>query len=111
MVDNLLKQSLTVTRKSGTVTDSYGNTRQATSSSSTVLGFISVEGEFDSRTDRDQVTVDAWGYLTADTSIDKTDTVTDPDGNVYQVIEVRSPVRATTGVAHHKEVRLRRVYD
>lgn len=108
---HLLRQSLTVTRRSPTATDSYGNARMATASTATVMGVIYVEGEFDNRTDRDQVTLDAWGFIAADAGCDKNDRITDPDGNVYEVIDVRSPVRATTGVAHHKEVRLRRAYD
>lgn len=108
MIDHLLTQPATITPRSESGRDTYGNPITVDGTPVSTVGFWQQDGENDSRVDEDQATADGWLFLLPSVTVDRTDRVTIAGVTVEVVGRPRRPTRPLLG-EHHVEVRARLV--
>lgn len=106
MIDHLLTQPATITRRTPSGTDVYGGETYTTTTSE-ALGFAQQDGETDDRVDADRAELMWWVFLPAGTGLDRSDTIAIA-GETLEVVELRSPTRPGPET-HHVEARCRLV--
>lgn len=105
MIDHLLTQPATITRRTDSGSkDAYGNPIPTETTASTV-GFAQQDAETDDRVDADRAELMWWVFLPPGTAIDRTDRITIA-GETLEVVELRSPTRPGPET-HHVEARCR----
>lgn len=109
MIDGLLTQPVTITRRTSEARDSYGNVRLTDAAPVATVGLAQQNGETDNLDSQDQAAGDWWLYLPAGTAIDRNDRATVAGLTLEVVGRPRAVTRGTTGVVHHIEARCRLV--
>lgn len=108
-MNNLLRQTVTITPRNTESTDAYNNTRLTAGTAVTTLGLAQQIDEIDARTDANQATGQWWLFLPAGTSINRADKVS-VGGMTLEVIgKPRNVVQGLSGQVHHMEVKCRAV--
>lgn len=109
MISRLLQRSVTIQRRGVTGTDAHGSPTTGTTSTTTTTGHLHQVESDETVGPQDTGRADFMLFLPAGTSIDHTDRVV-IGSTTYQVVGMpASRTRATTGVEHHVEVRVREV--
>lgn len=108
MISHLLTQPATITPRTESGRDTYGNPITVDGTEVDTFGFWQQDGESDSRTDEDQATSDGWLFLLPSATIARTDRVEIAGVTLEVVGRPRRPTRPSLG-EHHVEVRARLV--